>query len=164
MSCFSNKHQRNTKKTLPFIIFSCCKRRDFLCNHSDGDLFTVIIKCEDIMFLREMYYNKINFQKSFPAFYSRFTRNEIDRRSSRTLLQQFSLLVNNTKHSSCRKNRLRRLRKWLWGRNRPTGETTNSRYYTCKCTVHTIYLNTSNANSNNCKNSKMFMKELLYFG
>lgn len=84
MSCFSNNHQWNPKKTLPFI-----KRRDFLCNHSDGDLFTVITKCEDITFSREMYYNKIDFQTTFPASCSRFTRNEIDRRSSPTLLQQF---------------------------------------------------------------------------
>ena len=54
------------KKTLPFIIFSCCKRRDFLCNHSNGDLFTVIIKWEDIIFSREMYYNNINFPTTFP--------------------------------------------------------------------------------------------------
>ena len=76
------------KKHCP-LEYSCCKRRDFLCNHSEGDLFTVITKCEDITFSREMYYNKIDFQTTFPASCSRFTWNEIDRRSSPTLLQQF---------------------------------------------------------------------------
>ena len=41
------KHQWNTK---PFQLnFFSCERRDLLCSHSNGDLFT----CEDIMFWRE---------------------------------------------------------------------------------------------------------------
>ena len=37
--------------------FFCCERRDLLCSHSNGDLFTcennVIFTCEDLMFSRE---------------------------------------------------------------------------------------------------------------
>ena len=44
MSHLLYKHQWNTK---PF--YSCCSRRDLLCNHSNGDLFTR----EDIIFLHK---------------------------------------------------------------------------------------------------------------
>ena len=36
-------------KTISVKFFFSCERRDLLCSHSNGDLFT----CEDIMFLRQ---------------------------------------------------------------------------------------------------------------